>query len=144
GSTFAVTVAGTADVTPNLDLAFSSSTNPCRPEVYPGAPGCLDDWGPTGSQSIRATVTGTMSPGAAASFTVTGAVVAGATADAQACNSVAIDSDGTLAAEPQPVCATTQEADLEITVPDRLPLQLSRPGVVPFTVTNLGGSDNAP
>lgn len=144
GSTFAVTVADTADVTPNLDLAFSSSTNPCRPEVYPGAPGCVDDWGPTGSQSIRATVTGTMSPGAAASFTVTGAVVAGATAGAQACNSVAIVSDGTLAAEPQPVCATAQEADLRITVPDRLPLQLGRPGVVPFTVTNLGGSDDAP
>src|SRR5690606_15635208 len=61
-----------------------------------------------------------------------------------ACNSVAANADTLAAIEPAAVCATTQEADLSLAVPDRLPLQQDRPGVVPFTVTNLGGSVSAP
>jgi uncharacterized repeat protein (TIGR01451 family) len=146
GSNFSETLNTVTGTSANLALTFSPSSNPCRAEVLPANTGCSADWSAAaaGSRSIRAGVTGAMAPGATASFTFTANVVAGASADAVACNSVAVDSASTVPSEPRPVCATTQEADLRITVPDRLPLQAGRPGVVPFTVTNLGGSQTAP
>jgi len=146
GSTFSTVLNSVSSQSANVSLTYSASDNPCRPEVLPTNPGCTDDWGGTaaGAQSIRAAVTGSLAPGATASFTFTADVVAGAPANAIACNSVATDSDTTIAGESLPVCATTHEADLSIAVPQRLPLQAGRPGVVPFTVTNLGGSPLAP
>ncbi|PJJ73235.1 putative repeat protein (TIGR01451 family)/fimbrial isopeptide formation D2 family protein [Diaminobutyricimonas aerilata] len=146
GSTFGETLNEVTSVSPNLELSYSASTNPCRPEVLSTNPGCETGWtgSADGARSIRAALTGTLAPGASASFTFTASVVPGAAADAVACNSVASDSASTLPAEPRPVCATTQEADLAVTVPSRLPLQAERPGVVPFTVANLGPSANAP
>jgi uncharacterized repeat protein (TIGR01451 family) len=145
GSTFDETLTAVSDVDPGMALAYSTSTNPCRPEVYPSAPGCVDDWGATaaGASSIRATVA-TLAGGASASFTYDAGVAAGAPADALGCNSVAVASDQTIAAEPQAVCASTEQADLQITTPARLPLQAGRPGVVTFTVVNHGGSAQAP
>ncbi|GAA4167127.1 DUF7507 domain-containing protein [Gryllotalpicola koreensis] len=143
GSTFAETLSGTSKVSSKVQLAYSGSTNPARPEVAPGAPGAVDDWGTTaaGAQAIRATVTGTLQPGETVSFTYA-ATVAGVTAlGSQACNSVAVASDQTLAAEPLPVCATTAQADLAITIPAHLSLQYGRPGVLPFTVSNLPGGN---
>ncbi|MCM2387278.1 DUF11 domain-containing protein [Streptomyces albipurpureus] len=146
GSTFSQTLGSVSGISPNLTLAYSASTNPQRDEVYPAAPGAVDDWGPvaSGRNAIRATVPGDLAPGGTAAFSFTAAVASGAAADAVACNSVALDSAQTLPAEPRPVCATTQEADLLVSVPDRLPLQVGRPGVLPFTVTNGGGSRQTP
>ncbi|MCM2394059.1 DUF11 domain-containing protein, partial [Streptomyces albipurpureus] len=146
GSTFSQTLDSVSDVSANLSLAYSASTNPKRDQVYPAAPGAIDDWGPTpaGKKAIRATVQGSLAPGATATFGFTAAVSAGSGADALACNSVALDSSQTLPAEPRPVCASTKEADLSVSVPDRLPLQVGRPGVVPFTVANGGGSQETP
>lgn len=145
-STFAETLNTVTSQSATVALTYSGSTNPCRPEVLATNPGCDTGWTgtATGASAIRAQVTGTLAPGASTRFEFTANVVPGAPADAIACNSVAIDSGSTLPAEPRPVCATTQEADLEVTVPDRLPLQAGRPGVVPFTITNLGGSVAAP
>lgn len=145
GSTFAELLDSVTSKSANVTLAYSGSTNPSRPEVYPGAPGAIDDWSTTGTdkQSIRAQVTGSLAPGATASFVYSASVAGGAAADAIACNSVAIDSSGTIPVEPRAVCASTQEADLTISVPDRLPLQAGRPGVVPFVIDNLGGSQQA-
>ena len=146
GSTFAETLNTLTSQSANTTLTYSGSTNPCRPEVLAENVGCAPGWTgtATGASAIRAQVTGTLAPGASTRFEFTANVVPGAPADAIACNSVAIDSNSTLPAEPRPVCATTQEADLEVAVPDRLPLQAGRPGVVPFTITNLGGSEAAP
>ncbi|HWR84860.1 MAG TPA: isopeptide-forming domain-containing fimbrial protein, partial [Rhodoglobus sp.] len=146
GSTFGETLNDVTATTDNVALDYSDSSNPCRVEVAPGLPSCDPDWtaDATGAASIRAVVDGELAPGAEASFTFAANVVPGAAADAVACNSVAVDTANTVASEPRPVCATTQEADLAISVPDRLPLQAGRPGVVPFTVTNLGGSEAAP
>ncbi|WIB76995.1 isopeptide-forming domain-containing fimbrial protein [Curtobacterium sp. MCPF17_002] len=146
GSTFGETFNSVTSQSANVALTYSGSQNPCRAEVVATNPGCTDDWSGTasGAQAVRAAVTGTLAPGATAQFVFTTNVVPGAPADAVACNSVAIDSASTLPSEPRAVCATTQEADLAVTVPDRLPLQAGRPGVVPFTVTNLGGSEAAP
>lgn len=146
GSTFAETLNEITEQSSNVALTYSNSSNPCRPEVLATNPNCDADWtaDSEGANSIRAAVTGSLAPGESASFVFTANVVEGAPADAIACNSVAVDSAGTLPSEPRPVCATTQEADLAIAVPDRLPLQAGRPGVVPFTVTNLGGSVAAP
>jgi len=143
-STFAETL-NSITSTSNLTLSYSGSTNPCRAEVRPTNPGCDSDWtaAAAGAQSIRAVVNGSLAPGATARFEFTANVV-GAAANAVACNSVAVDSTPTLPSEPRPVCVTTQEADLSVTVPERLPLQGGRPGTVPFTVTNLGGSPSAP
>ncbi|MBD8519027.1 DUF11 domain-containing protein, partial [Plantibacter sp. CFBP 8804] len=146
GSTFAETLNTITSKSANLTLTYSSSTNPCRAEVLPSNPGCKTGWASTasGASAIRAQVTGTLAPGGSTRFEFTANVVPGAPAGAVACNSVAIDSSSTLPAEPRPVCATTQEADLKVSVPDRLPLQAGRPGTVPFTITNLGGSAAAP
>ncbi|MEU3656810.1 hypothetical protein AB0E67_29175, partial [Streptomyces sp. NPDC032161] len=146
GSTFDESLASVSDVSDNLSLSYSASTNPKRDEVYPSAPGAVDDWGQgaAGKKAIRATVQGSLAPGKSASFTYSASVEPGSAADAVACNSVATRSAQTLAAEPRPVCATTQEADLSVAVPDRLPLQEGRPGVVPFTVKNGGGSEASP
>ncbi|MGW4027925.1 DUF7927 domain-containing protein [Streptomyces sp. NPDC004838] len=145
GSTFDESLSDVLDVSANLRLAYSASTNPKRDQVYPSAPGAVDDWGPghVGKKAIRATVQGNLTPGQTAVFGFVASVNPGAVADAVACNSVALDSAQTLPAEPRPVCATTQEADLSVSVPDRLPLQVGRPGVVPFTVENGGGSQES-
>ncbi|MCM2388296.1 isopeptide-forming domain-containing fimbrial protein, partial [Streptomyces albipurpureus] len=142
GSTFDETLDTVSDVSANLTLEYSASTNPKRAEVHPAATGTTDDWGPTpaGKKAIRASVTGALTPGQEARFIFVAAVAPGTKADAVACNSVALDSAQTLPAEPRPVCASTQEADLSVGVPDRLPLQVGRVGVLPFTVTNGGGS----
>ena len=146
GSTFAETLSSVTSASSGLTLTYSSSTNPCRTEVLPTNPGCATGWAAaaSGANAIRAELAGSLAPGASASFEFSATVVPGAPADAIACNSVAVDSSSTLPGEPRAVCATTQEADLSISVPDRLPLQAGRPGTVPFTVTNLGGSVAAP
>lgn len=134
-----------------VTLAYSASTNPCRAEVYPAGPvGCTNDWNTSagaasGAQAIRMTATAAIAPGAQVLVHYKAAVIPGAPADAIACNSVAAKATQIgVPAEPLAVCATTQEADLELEVPVRLPLQLNRPGILPFTVTNLGGSQSAP
>lgn len=144
-STFSETLDSVSGVSSNLTLSYSASTNPSRPEVYTGA-GTTNDWNssPSGKAAIRAAVTGTLAPGATAAFSYLADVVAGAAADALACNSVAITTTQTLPSEPLPVCATTAEADLEISTASRLPLQNGRPGVIPFEVVNNGGSQSAP
>jgi uncharacterized repeat protein (TIGR01451 family)/fimbrial isopeptide formation D2 family protein len=71
------------------------------------------------------------------------AALVGASADQVACNSIAVTATGLGVSEPAPVCATTQQADLSITVPSRLPLQSGRVGTVPFVVNNGGGSQSA-
>ena len=146
GSTFTETLGSVSYDSALINLSFSASTNPCRAEVYPGAPGCVPGWGMTaaGMSAIRAQLLAPLAATASVQFEYTANVVTGAVADAQACNSIAISSDQTLASEPRPVCAATMEADLAITVPSRLPLQQGRPGVVPFTITNHGGSQSAP
>lgn len=145
-STFAETLNSVTSRSDNMVLSYSTSQNPCRTEVLPTNPGCTTGWtaGASGAAAIRAQVTGTLAPGASSTFEFTANVVPGAPADAIACNSISIASATTLATTPRAVCATTQEADLAVTVPDRLPLQAGRPGVVPFVVTNLGGSLAAP
>ncbi|MFT4260760.1 hypothetical protein [Microbacterium sp.] len=149
GSTFQE-VLNSVTASSGVSLAFSGSTNPCRAQVNPGAVGCVNDWtagtaAQDDAQSIRATATATLAPGSEVSFQYAAKVVPGAAVDAVACNSVAAKADQVgIPAEPQPVCATTQQADLQLTVPARLPLQIDRPGVVPFTVVNAGPSALAP
>lgn len=144
GSTFSETLVTVDEQSPGLDLTFSTSTNPPRPEVYSGA--TSGDWsgGEADARAIRAGYPGPLAPGASVSFSYSADVGDEAVADSIACNSVAVDTASTVPAEPPAVCALTAEADLEIDVPERLPLQAGRPGILPFTVTNHGGSALAP
>ncbi|KRC61590.1 hypothetical protein ASE14_12160 [Agromyces sp. Root81] len=144
GSSFNQTLNSVSDVSDNLTMSYSASTNPSRPEVSPA--GTTNDWSgsESGKVAIRAAVNGALAPGQVAAFTYTSAVGAGAAADAKACNSVAIASNRTLPSEPQPVCATTAEADLEVGGVDTIDAQLGRPTVFPFVFENLGGSQSAP
>lgn len=145
GSTFTETLSAVENVSSGLDLRYSVSRNPPRPEVT-SEPTDSTPWTPTvaGAAAIRAAYSGDLAPGQEVSFEYTADVGAGSSADARACNSIAIDTAQTLPSEPPAVCAVTAEADLEITVPERLPLQEGRPGVLPFTVVNHGGSADAP
>lgn len=147
GSTFNETLSSVRKLS-GVTLSYSTSTNPCRAEVYPGQPaGCSSSWAAplAGATAIKITAPASIAPGASVSFEYRAAIVGGAAADAVACNSVAVKATqiGT-PIEPRAVCATAQEADLELTVPDHLPLQADRPGVVPFTVVNHGGSESVP
>ncbi|MFT4260790.1 hypothetical protein [Microbacterium sp.] len=145
GSEFEERLTAVENVSGDLELTYSDSTQPPRPEVYTGA-GTSGDWTAdvTGARAIRAEVDGALAPGETVSFEYTASVGAGAAADSVACNSVAVASDRLGVLEPVAVCATTAEADLQLTVPDRLPLQEGRPGFVPFTASNHGGSQLAP
>ncbi|GAA5108483.1 hypothetical protein GCM10023339_07560 [Alloalcanivorax gelatiniphagus] len=125
-----------------LALAYSTSTNPPRPEVYSGT--TTGTWTAplAGASAIRATITN-LGPKQAQTFTYTASLVGGS-ADQIACNSIALAAAGLVTVEPAPVCATTQEADLSVAAADRVPLQAGRVGAVPFTVNNGGGSQVAP
>ncbi len=124
-----------------LALSYSSSTSPPRPEVFSGP--ISGDWSDpmSGASAIQVRLA-SLAPGQSRSFVYEAALVGGS-ADQVACNSVAVAATGLVAVEPRPVCATTQEADLGIEPTNRLPLQAGRVGVVPFAVTNHGGSQSA-
>lgn len=145
GSTFTEKVAS-IPASSGVELAFSESTNPCRPEVNSTATDCVDDWSTTaaGAQAIRVKVPGTLAGGESASFSYVASVVDSPAANALACNSVAVVSSSTPVTEPRPVCAIVQEADLEAGGPDTVDVQLDRPSVFPFEFENLGGTAEAP
>lgn len=142
GSTVKEVLAAVSNVGAGVTLAYSTSTNPPRPEVYSGATtGAWTD--PlVGASSIRATIA-TLPFGETRSFVYEASLVGGA-ADQVACNSVAASANLLAPIEPRAVCATTEESDLSIVADAHFPLQTNRVGAVPFTVTNLGGSLVAP
>ncbi|MGY1550594.1 DUF7507 domain-containing protein [Microbacterium sp. A588] len=144
GSQFSESVAAVSAVSPNLALTYSSSTDPCRSEVYAGGPaGCDDDWGTTAADaaSIRAAVTSPLAPGASASFVYTANVLGDPSAGERACNSIATAALNVPVSEPSPVCVVIEAADLEVTATAPVDVQLDRPAVLPFTVSNLSGTD---
>ncbi|WP_325483452.1 hypothetical protein, partial [Microbacterium sp.] len=126
------------DSATGMTLAYSTSTNPPRPEVYSGA--TTGNWAAplSGASAIRVTIP-SLAASTSRTFTYEAALVGGA-ADQTACNSIALSAATIVPSEPPRVCASTQEADFEILTANRLPLQVNRVGVVPFTVTNKGGS----
>ena len=141
GSTVKETLNAVAGVPGDVTLAYSTSTNPPRSEVYSGA--TTGDWTApaSGASALRATIT-SLPAGASRTFTYDGTLVGGS-ADKVACNSVAAAATSLSAVEPAPVCATTQEADLSVASASRFPLQVGRVGTVPFVVNNGGGSQLA-
>lgn len=146
-SEFAEVVGSVGGVSPSLALTFSASTDPCRPEVFPGGPvGCTDDWGDTaaGTVAIRAAVTGTLAPGAAVSFVYTAGVVGTPAAGEQACNSIAMAGSGAPVSEPSPVCVRVEAADLEVTSPAMITPQLGRPTTFPYSIRNVSGTTTEP
>ncbi|UUW91508.1 DUF7507 domain-containing protein [Pimelobacter simplex] len=106
GSQFNLLVDSIASSSPNLQLAYSASTNPARPQVNPGAAGTVDDWGAgaAGKKAIRMTVDGDLAAGATAEVVLVAAVAPGSPTNKTACNTVAADSNETLPAEPLAVC----------------------------------------
>jgi uncharacterized repeat protein (TIGR01451 family)/LPXTG-motif cell wall-anchored protein len=141
GSTVKEVVGGVSNVSSGIVLAYSTSTNPPRPQVYTGT--TSGTWTTTvaGASSIRATIAN-LPAFESRSFTYDASLVGGA-ADQIACNSVAVNADTLVAIEPAAVCATTQEADFSIVAGSRFPLQEGRVGTIPFVVNNGGGSLNA-
>ncbi|WP_285728199.1 DUF11 domain-containing protein [Psychromicrobium xiongbiense] len=143
GSTFRETLQSVTAPT-NLAVAtYSAVTQPCRPEVSSlTPPNCTNDWGPTvvGANAIRLARAGSLAPGESFSMQYTAAVAGNPSNGAIACSSFAVKATGlSLASEPAPVCASIEEADLQI-VAGTPQLQVGRPGVLPWTVTNLGGA----
>jgi uncharacterized repeat protein (TIGR01451 family) len=145
GSTFAEAL-DSVPASTGVDLAFSASTNPCRDEIYPGAPACDPDWSApaSGAHAIRFTVPGTLAGGASVTVVYLADVVGSPGADARACNSVAVASSTTPVTDPRPVCATIESADLNATAPATLGAQLGRPATIPFHFGNLVGTDGVP
>jgi uncharacterized repeat protein (TIGR01451 family) len=76
-SAFPVALTGIGTLPANVTVAYSQAVNPCRPEVLPTNPGCVDDWSTTAPASL-ATVTalklvhtGSIAPGSGFSATYT-------------------------------------------------------------------------
>ncbi|MBN8866025.1 MAG: DUF11 domain-containing protein [Solirubrobacterales bacterium] len=68
GSEFQVSFEEISNLDPGVTVEYSDSTNPCRPEVYPAAPGCVNDWvstpdDPADVRSLRFTANGTYNSG---------------------------------------------------------------------------------
>lgn len=110
GSTFDVLVTSPVATPAGISVQYSESSNPCRPEVNPSPTGtCDNDWSPSlpagGARALRFAYTGSdpLAPGT--SYTVDFEADTSAGQPGQtACNSVAIDTDQTLATEPSPSC----------------------------------------
>jgi len=145
GSQFSMTLQSVASVTPGLDVQYSASTNPDRPEVNPFVAGTIDDWGPdpVGKRAVRMAVP-TLAAGGSVSLVLTTAVSGDASADRQACNTAAVDSSQTLPTEPRAVCLQLAEADLRITLSDTSDLYADTTRTLDYAITNLGGSASAP
>jgi uncharacterized repeat protein (TIGR01451 family) len=147
GSQFAESVDTVSNVSGNLTLSYSGSTNPCRAQVYPAGPaGCTNDWNGVAADkaAIRAVVGGTLAPGATASFVYTANVLGTPAAGSKACNSIATSATGAPVSEPSPVCAQIVAADLEVTAPATITPQSGRPTTLPFTVRNVSGTTTDP
>ncbi|WP_460625086.1 beta strand repeat-containing protein [Kitasatospora kifunensis] len=56
GSQFGVSLTGVGPVPAGVTVYYSTSTNPCRPEILPSDPGCVNDWSTT-APSALSTVT---------------------------------------------------------------------------------------
>lgn len=143
GSDFAQSVTAVSDVSAALQLTYSDSTDPCRSEVYPGGPaGCVNAWdgSPAGAVAIRAAVSGTLAPGASASFVYTASVLGSPSAGDRSCNSIATAATGVPVSEPSPVCAEILAADLAVTAAALPTVQLGRPAALPFEVRNVSGT----
>lgn len=78
-SAWQVDLAGkvTSDFAGTTSVEYSNSLNPCREEVYPDAPGCVDDWTTSAAsdlstiRAIRIRLTGaTLARGAGVHFTI--------------------------------------------------------------------------
>jgi uncharacterized repeat protein (TIGR01451 family) len=56
-SAFPVTLASVGTPPANVTVAYSTATNPCRPELVPNAsnPGCVDDWSTTPPSPLSST-----------------------------------------------------------------------------------------
>ncbi|CAN5565270.1 hypothetical protein BH10ACT7_BH10ACT7_11660 [soil metagenome] len=143
-SDFTETVNAVSALTSGVVATYSMSTNPPRPEVYSGVTTGTWTGAASGASAIRMAFAGNLAPGASASMVYTANVVGSPVDGDQACNSFAVKITGIgTVSEPAAVCAAIQEADLAISVPAHLPLQQGRPGVLPFTVQNNGGSPAA-
>lgn len=143
-SDFAETVNAVSNLTSGVTATYSTSSNPPRPEVYSGS--TTGTWTSTaaGARSIRMVFPGNVTPGNSVSMVYTANVIGSPTDGAKACNTFAVKLTGIgTVSEPAAVCAAIQEADLELTVANRLPLQVGRPGIVPFVVENNGGAATA-
>ncbi|GAB3396076.1 hypothetical protein GCM10027568_29420 [Humibacter soli] len=142
GSTMNETVETITTPTNGATTTFSTSTQPCRPEVDANVPGCADDRNSTsaGAQAIRVSKAGNLSAGASFSLQYTAAVNDSPGFGAVGCNSFAVKATGlSTVSEPAPVCASIEETDLQI-VAGTPQLQEGRPGILPWTVTNNGGA----
>ncbi|WP_157487630.1 beta strand repeat-containing protein [Leifsonia sp. Root112D2] len=140
GSTFTEHIKSASGVT-GVTLAYSTSANPCRAEVYPSAPGCVSDWGSTaaGAQAVKMTVDA-LAVGASAQFSYLADVIGDPAAGDKACNSVAVSSSSTPVTEPPAVCAVVEAADLSASGPATIDTQIGRPTTVPFTFENIAGT----
>lgn len=145
GSTIDESLQTITTPTNGATATFSASTQPCRPEVDPNVPGCANDWGSTtaGARAIRLSKAGALAPGTSFWVQYTAAVDDSPGFGAVGCNSFAVKASGlATVSEPAPVCAAIRETDLQI-VAGTPHLQVGRPGILPWTVTNNGGAPSA-
>jgi uncharacterized repeat protein (TIGR01451 family) len=55
GSQYAVSLTGVGPLPAGVTVFYSTATNPCRPEVRPTNPGCVNDWSATAPSPLSAT-----------------------------------------------------------------------------------------
>lgn len=151
GSQFAPTLQGPVTAPAGFSVQYSTSINPCRPEVNPDATDCVDDWTSTPSDfgAVRSLkfiqdVGTELAPGDGADISWSMQISQDVPAAQVAFNSAAFsatraDNGQALAAEPAPIGVEVAVADLAITITDGDLLQ-NATSLLPVTVTNNGPS----
>ncbi|MFC4222432.1 hypothetical protein [Lysinibacter cavernae] len=127
-SQFTPTLLGEVTPPAGFTVFYSSSTNPCRPEVNPNATGCDDDWteSPADIASVRSLkfvqdAGATLLPGAESRTTWSMFIDPNIAGDQIAVNTAAysatrVDTGATLNNETSPVAIRVVESDLRVTI----------------------------
>ncbi|MCB0867758.1 MAG: DUF11 domain-containing protein [Solirubrobacterales bacterium] len=140
------------DLPTGVTVEYSGSSNPCRPEVYPAAPGCVNDWSSTPQtdvRSLRFKTIGSYASGSSFSLKFKVSLPLGQTG-MTAWNSAATASDfngsALLPAEPPKVGLVSEpagEADLGVVKTKESPANVNTGDTVTYeiVVTNHGPAD---
>lgn len=136
-----------------FEVWYSTSTNPCRPEVYPGLATCDDDWTQTPAditavrslkfiQDTGQVLAGGDSTSVTWTMSVSQQVAAGSIAvNSAAFSATRVDNSDTFVSEPAFVSFQVAQSDLAVSIADRT----WNAGVAQSTsvnVSNLGPSDS--
>jgi len=150
GSEFAVSFDEISHLDPGVTVEYSDSYNPCRPEVYPSAPGCVDDWAstpddPADVKSLRFTASGEYTSGESFEMRFKVSLPQGEVntiAWNSSASSAKVNGTSLLPAEPPKVGITAPKDPVTPTLSTQVSSDDLKPGDELTDTITVGGADN--